>query len=438
MKNLYLLIAFTLSVAGCSQTDQPVADLEAATSSDSADVIYTNGKIYTVDDSNAWAEAVAIKDGKFVAVGSAAKVEAMAGEGTEVVDLGGRFVMPGLIDTHVHFLAFSKATSQEELDAWIEMNLLELLEDVVAVGVTTVLNTGDYANAILRTKERLINGELKGPRMLVVGPIFTAPNNHPATTVCRDNPFCRESASVEVDDPDLARVKVRELVDAGVDMIKAVYSDNQRGSMGDEVLAAIAAEAKGLGIPIIVHDQSVKGMIRAVELGVDHFVHTPFLGVVDPAEVKRIFVGAGVQITTTAAVYDYAMTDDQGVERSVFGIPMTRFVDPRESTLANAKLLWDAGVNLAFGTDTPPLRTYDAAVLGELRALNEVFSTDQILEMITRRAAVYLGLEGEIGTLEVGKLADIVIIDGDPLDDIGDLANVAMVIQGGRIVVDNR
>lgn len=70
MKKFYFLIALTLSVAGCSPSDHPVADPEAATSSESADAIYTNGKIYTVDDSNVWAEAVAIKDGKFVAVGS--------------------------------------------------------------------------------------------------------------------------------------------------------------------------------------------------------------------------------------------------------------------------------------------------------------------------------------------------------------------------------
>ena len=102
MKNYYLLIALIFSLAGCSPSDQPISESEVTISSNSADTIYTNGKIYTVDDSNVWAEALAIKDGKFVAVGSAADVNAMVGDSTEVIDLGGRFVMPGFIDTHTH------------------------------------------------------------------------------------------------------------------------------------------------------------------------------------------------------------------------------------------------------------------------------------------------------------------------------------------------
>jgi len=101
-KALTLLIALTISVAGCSPGDQPATEVTNVPKAESADTVYINGKIYTVDGSNVWAEAVAIKDGKFVAVGTTADVKAMAGEGTEVVDLGGQFVMPGLIDTHTH------------------------------------------------------------------------------------------------------------------------------------------------------------------------------------------------------------------------------------------------------------------------------------------------------------------------------------------------
>ncbi|MEH6592223.1 MAG: amidohydrolase [Halioglobus sp.] len=102
MRILSLFIALMLSLAGCSQKNQPSGDSDAAISSESADTIYTNGKIYTVDTSNVWAEAVAIKDGKFVAVGTATDVKVMAGEGTEVVDLDGAFAMPGIGDTHIH------------------------------------------------------------------------------------------------------------------------------------------------------------------------------------------------------------------------------------------------------------------------------------------------------------------------------------------------
>ena len=97
MKKLYLPAALALSVAACSPADQPATESAIA-----ADAVYTNGKIYTVDDGNVWAEAVAIKDGVFVAVGSAADMDAVTGGETEVVDLGGQFVMPGIVDMHAH------------------------------------------------------------------------------------------------------------------------------------------------------------------------------------------------------------------------------------------------------------------------------------------------------------------------------------------------
>lgn len=100
------LISALLFLVGCSQ--QPSSDFAT---SDVADTIYTNGNIYTVNDAQPWAEAVAIKDGSFLVVGSTADVEAVAGESTEVIDLGGKFVMPGLIDVHVHPLTVARDRS---------------------------------------------------------------------------------------------------------------------------------------------------------------------------------------------------------------------------------------------------------------------------------------------------------------------------------------
>lgn len=97
-----LLIAITFLLLGCAPDDQPTFETNDAPPVDAADTVYTNGKIYTVNKVQPWAEAVAIKDGKFLVVGSNAEVKAVTGEGTEVVDLGGKFVMPGIIDLHTH------------------------------------------------------------------------------------------------------------------------------------------------------------------------------------------------------------------------------------------------------------------------------------------------------------------------------------------------
>ena len=102
MKTLSLLVAFTISLAGCSPADQPTAGSNDDAVADAADTVYTNGRIYTVNEAQPWVEAVAIKDGKFIAVGSNDDVAAVTGDSTVVVDLAGEFAMPGLIDVHTH------------------------------------------------------------------------------------------------------------------------------------------------------------------------------------------------------------------------------------------------------------------------------------------------------------------------------------------------
>jgi predicted amidohydrolase YtcJ len=100
MKTLTLIIAFTISLAGCSPADQPATETSNAPMAEAADTVYTNGRIYTVNEAQPWAEAVAIKSGKFIAVGSADDIAAVTGDTTKVVDLAGAFAMPGLVDIH--------------------------------------------------------------------------------------------------------------------------------------------------------------------------------------------------------------------------------------------------------------------------------------------------------------------------------------------------
>ena len=111
MKSLTLLIALSISLAGCSPADQPTTESNTATKNTiSADTVYTNGKIYTVNKAQPWAEALAIKDGKILVIGSADEIAEVTGDSTRVIDLGGQFVMPGLVDTHTH--PFDGALSQ--------------------------------------------------------------------------------------------------------------------------------------------------------------------------------------------------------------------------------------------------------------------------------------------------------------------------------------
>jgi len=102
MKKLPLLVAFTISLAGCSPSDRPTAESSDTAASDAPDTVYTNGKIYTVNESQPWVEAVALRDGKFLLVGTNDEILALKGAETEIIDLEGKFVMPGMIDVHTH------------------------------------------------------------------------------------------------------------------------------------------------------------------------------------------------------------------------------------------------------------------------------------------------------------------------------------------------
>ena len=153
-------------------------------------------------------------------------------------------------------------------------------------------------------------------------------------------------------------------------------------------------------------------------------------------DASQVLRDAAIPIATTAATRA-AVVDDAGVVRTPFGAEYTpRHRALLEQRLVNLRSLWDDGVVLAFGTDLPygPRESLDL----EVRILSEIFSPEEIVQALTRNAARYLDLESEIGTLEAGKVADILIVDGNPLVDISSLANVQVVLQGGVVVVDNR
>ena len=377
------------------------------------DLVISNARILDGTGGVIEQGSIVVSDGRIVSV-SAGDPEA---RGVLEIDAQGMTVMPGMIETHVHLLLVDRTLeNQEALDEWIEQELPGDLNGYLESGFTTLLSTGDHPHSILAVKRRIEIGELRGPRLLVSGPVFTGPDGHPATTVCGGFPsFCRASLAVEVDDAEIARARVRELAEAGVDAIKAVYEPGPGSvsKMADDVLAAIAEEAQLHGLPLIVHARP-QDALRVVELGAKRLVHPPLVGAPGRSGTAERLRVASIPFSTTF-----------------------RGLGQRAEVLAAMRELWDGGVTIAFGTDRFLNNPADD-ISREIEALNRVLSPAEIITALTHNAATYLDLSDEIGSLEPGKLADIVIIDGDPITNISDLANVEVVIQGGRIVVDNR
>ncbi|MYF69408.1 MAG: amidohydrolase family protein, partial [Proteobacteria bacterium] len=213
-----------------------------------------------------------------------------------------------------------------------------------------------------------------------------------------------------------------------------------------ETLSVIADEAERWGIPSITHAVTVVDTVAAVEAGTHVLVHTPHIGQLDE-DTAQMIADSGIPMMSTLGIFVPTFAADNAIIRDRTGmdnVPRFRDLEPFPmDTISsagqgpvNARMLWDAGIVYGFGTDTRFLPR--DSLFHELRPLHLVFSAEDIVTIMSRNAAIAIGRLDELGTVEAGKLADLVLLDGDPLDDPYNLLNVSMVIKGGEIVVDNR
>ena len=364
--------------------------------------------------------------------------------GEEAIDAGGMTVMPGFIDAHRHVIS-------GDPDQWLAEQAVPRMQEFLDAGFTTVLSAGDDLDAILELRRRLEEGEIRGPRLIASGraPLaqstggFT-PGVDPAR-IDISRPPHRPTEPAPGIPHEQTRARIQQLAGAGVDAIKTVIIVTPDGPE-QETLSVIAEEAERLGIPSITHAVTVVDTVAAVEAGTHVLVHTPHIGQLDE-ETARMIADSGIPMMSTLGIFVPTFAADNEVIRDRTGmdnVPRFRDLDPFPmDTISsagqgpvNARMLWDAGIVYGFGTDTRFLPR--DSLFQELKPLHLVFSAEDIVTIMSRNASIAIGRLNELGTVEAGKLADLVILDGDPLDDPYDLLNVSMVIKGGEIVVDKR
>ncbi|MBN1238737.1 MAG: amidohydrolase family protein [Gammaproteobacteria bacterium] len=400
------------------------------------DLVITNARIIDGNGGVIDNGTVMIADGRIASVSESAP----AGGGA--LDAGGMTVMPGFIDAHRHIM-------DGDPDRWLREQADERMREFLEGGFTTVLSAGDPLEQILELRERLDEGDIEGPRLIAAGRVPLArggPQRPPGVDPARsDASRAPRTAPAEAIPEEETRSAVRALAEAGVDAIKNVITVTP-GGPEKKTLMTVVDEAHRHGIPVITHAVTVEDTLAAVEAGVDVLVHTPHIGQLTEAQAERI-ASAGIPMMSTLGVFVPAFAEDNARIRERTGrdnvarfrdlepYPMSHLPSAGQGPV-NARMLWDAGIVYGYGTDTRFLPRDSLA--HELRPLRLVFSAADIVAMMTRNAAETVGLAGEIGTLETGKIADLVLIDGNPLADIHDVLKVAVVIKGGRIVVDNR
>ncbi|HEY8521144.1 MAG TPA: amidohydrolase family protein [Gammaproteobacteria bacterium] len=402
--------------------------LLAATAS-GQDLTITNGRI--VDGTGRVIErgSVVVRDGRIAAV-TAGAPSSTAGR---TIDAGGKTVMPGFIDAHRHLI-------EGDPQRWLTDVAPTQMREFIEAGFTTVLSAGDPPQ-ILEARRMLQSGELVGPRLFagtfipLAGPTGPRPPGDPARSDASRSGRPTQAAPAVPREQTIAAVE--NAARAGYDYLKNVIVVSP-GGPEVETLKLVIEEGKKRGLPTITHAVSVQDTLAAVEAGPAVLVHTPHIGHLndDPEAVRKI-VSARIPMTSTLAVFaPHFDEDNRPLFRDGEPFPWNTLSSAGDGPV-NARLLWEAGiVSYGYGTDTqwPPKQS----LADELRALSLVFSPRDIVTIITKNAANSTLKSDEIGTLEPGKLADIVIVDGDPLEDSDALLNVVTTIKGGEVLFEAR
>ena len=400
--------------------------------------IWANGMVFDGTGADASVADIAVEEGRIVEIG-------VGLDGDELVDLSGHLVTPGLFDCHVHFMVdgdFTPTTYGETPFSMRFYLAAERIRRTLATGVTTVREAG---GSDLGVKEAQEKGLIEGPRMQISIAILSQTGGHgDGWHVCGArmpmelDPYPGMPDNV-VDGPDEMRRKVRELVRAGADVIKVCTSggvlsprtDPQHAHFKADELDVLVAEATGAGRFVMAHAQATSGIKNAIRAGIRSIEHGVYL---DDEAIQMMLDAGTYLVPTLVAPLGVLDAAERGIQVPSYAIEKTlQVIEVHRRSIAAAI---DAGVKIAMGTDSGV--TPHGQNLRELdEMVNLGMSPADAFVASTRTASELMGLDQQIGTLEVGKVADVVCFapaaSGDPADlDVADLTDrVRRVIQSG-------
>jgi imidazolonepropionase-like amidohydrolase len=401
-------------------TYMALAGLLAPALAAAQDVAITNARIIVGSGQVIESGTIIVKGGKIVSVTAGAAPT----QGLRTIDAKGMSAMPGFIDGHKHVNNFNA----------------EQMKSLLEAGYTTVLSGGGPAEQNIALRDKIEKGEFIGPRVIASGQINL-----------------RQT-------PAEARAAVQALAAKGVKHTGEIALTPEPGppQAEIEVIKAILDEAKKVGVQVNVHAVSSPAMVAAVDAGVTRLVHTPNKDFTTYDQAERVaqtgsivagMIGFGApNIDTLSGPPAAVQWPKDNTTRFRDGKPWPEAIaganrDPKGRatgteggfTIINIRRIWDADPNhqtVSYSTDQ---NAADLVVLEhELKSFSIVFSMADIHKIIGPNSARYVGMADQIGTLEPGKLADIILLDGNPTLNIYEMLKTKVVLKEGKVVVDKR
>ncbi len=368
---------------------------------------------------------VLVDEGRIV--GSGRREEVAVPREAEVIDLSGKTLLPGLIDAHVHCILDATgdpmANLMGESPAVWALKGARHLRATLEAGVTYIRDVGGMEHVDIDLRDAVASGLIVGPTMQVAAHVITMTGGH-------GHAIGREADGVG----EVARA-AREQLKAGADLIKVIATGGvmtpgvEPGSaqMSEEEMAVAVREAHNAGKRVATHAQGTEGIKNSIRAGVDSVEHGIFL---DEEAIEMMREGGVYLVPTLVAPYWIVKA---GVEQGIPDYAVRKASNVMESHRASFRLALEAGVKIAMGTDAGTPFNCHGQNAYELKLMVEAGMTPtEALHSATRVGAELLGVQDQVGTIEEGKRADMIVVDGDPLVDIDVMLDVAQVYIGGE------